>query len=319
MMSKLTTGTDASGALRYDIEKEKAQVLFKNNVFGHTAEEMGKEFRAVSDQRNIKNNTFHISLSLDKENATPEQWKIVTETYLEKMGFDLSKAQYVATLHSNSAHPHLHLCVNRIQLDGSVISDSKSYERSHQATRAAELASGLTQYVKTAEMGRDGKMANLRSTIKDALFDSKSYTEFKTNLQKHGIEIIENKSKNTDRVSGISFKLESTGQTWKGSAVGKDYSYNSIQKALNPQHTNTAKPVNEAAAQAKPHPHRGASPQTAVSAANAGAATQARVNAQQSAKDSHTSQAKNSQAEDERKRLSAIKHADRENEDEDEL
>ena len=181
----------------------------------------------------MKNNTFHVSLSLDKERATNEQWRLAADAYMKSMGFDPNKAQYVLTRHADTAHDHVHITANRVQLDGSVISDSKTFERSHSATRMAELASGLTIFQKSEEMGNDGKMANLRSTIKDALYSSKNYDEFKTTLkQNHGIEVIENRSKTTGYVSGISYKTLDTGQTWKGSAIGKEFSYSNINKTL---------------------------------------------------------------------------------------
>lgn len=238
MISKLRIGQNATGTLAYDIEKEGAEVLYKNNIFGETAAEMGAEMRAVSDQRSMKNNTFHISLSLDKERATGEQWKLAVDAYMVKMGFDLTKAQYVVTRHTDAKHDHVHITANRLMLLGSIVSDSKTFERSHAATRAAELASGLQVFQKSAEIGVDGKMANLRSTIKYALHNSNSYDEFKTTLkQNHGIEVIENRSKTTSYISGISYKTLDTGQAWKGSAIGKEYSYSNINKMLSSELT----------------------------------------------------------------------------------
>lgn len=312
MISKLKIGQNATGALKYDIEKEKAEVLYKNNIFGETAEEMGAEMRAVSDQRSMKNNTFHISLSLDKERATGEQWKLAADAYMVKMGFDLTKAQFVVTRHNDTQHDHIHITCNRVQLDGSVISDSKTFERSHSATRAAEIASGLQIFQKSEEMGNDGKMANLRSTIKTALYSSKTYDEFKTALKNSSIEIIENKSKTSGHISGISYKIEASGQTWKGSAVGKEFSYSNINKTLGNELN--AENSKSGAKQAQKS-GRSQSP-AQNTAANVGAATQARVDAQRGKKDSEISKAKNSASEDEQKRLQAIKQAEQQDEDE---
>lgn len=313
MISKLKIGTDAGGALKYDIEKEKAIVLYRNNIFGETAAEMGAEMRAISDQRSMKNNTFHISLSLDKEKATTEQWKLAANAYMQKMGFDLTKAQFVITRHSDTQHDHIHLTCNRVQLDGSVISDSKTFERSHQATRAAEIASGLQIFQKSQEIGKDGKMANLRSTIKDALYSSKSYDEFKTALKSSGIEVIENHSKTTGYISGISYKTIESGQTWKGSAIGKEYSYNSIQKTL----AQEIKAENIQQKQSVKQQGKSAAPTTSAgTAATVGAATQARADAERGKKDSEIGKAKNSANQDESKRLQAIKQAEQQDEEE---
>lgn len=232
MIGKITAAAGAAGVIGYDVNKEKAEILFKNNLFGESVEEMAAEMRAVSDQRNVKMDTWHISLSLDdKEVGTKEQWIAAANAALESLGFDISKTQYLLTLHRDSAHSHTHLALNRIMLDGSIVSDSNIRRRCHEAARAAEKASGLAPFVQTKEMGQHGKMAQLRSTIDAAVKNSKSFDEFKTTLISSGIEIIENSSK-TGFVRGMSYKLLESGQVWKGSAVGKAYSYASIKNAL---------------------------------------------------------------------------------------
>ncbi len=311
MISKVSTHKGAAGALKYDIEKQNAQVLYKNNIYSESATDMSAEMRAVSDQRSMKNNTFHISLSLDKERATDEQWRAAVDTYMKKLGFDLGKAQFVVTRHTDSEHDHVHLTASRVQLDNSVISDSNIRYRSHEATRAAEKAAGLTILTKDTELTKVGKMSQLRSDIKSALSSSSSYTDFKSNLQKSGIELIENRSKTTGFVSGISYKIEATQQVWKGSAVGKDFSYNAISKSFENESQlskNDASKSQQKSSSAK---------QThAPDASTAGAATQARVDAERSKKDTHTSKAKQSDSEAENKRLAGIRHAEREDEDE---
>ena len=142
MISNITIGGGFKGALRYAYEKESAKPLYRNGVFGKDAGAIAGEMRAVADQKNIKNPVFHISLSLDNEHGSDEQWKLASEAYLTKMGFDLEKSQYTVTRHKDTKHDHCHIIANRVMLDGRVVSDSNSFKRSHEATRSAEAAAG---------------------------------------------------------------------------------------------------------------------------------------------------------------------------------
>ena len=196
MISNITIGGGFKGALRYAYEKESAKPLYRNGVFGKDAGAIAGEMRAVADQKNIKNPVFHISLSLDNEHGSDEQWKLASEAYLTKMGFDLEKSQYTVTRHKDTKHDHCHIIANRVMLDGRVVSDSNSFKRSHEATRSAEAAAGLNAFDKTAQQTLKGKLHGLKSHINDSLAQHKNYQAFKAEksakdmaniAQKHGL------------------------------------------------------------------------------------------------------------------------------------
>lgn len=282
------------------MEKADAQVIKLHGLYTQSHTDIAQEMRAISDLRNIKNPVMHISLSLDNERASDEQWQKAADAYLIKMGFDLDKTQYALIRHSDSKHDHVHIIANRVQLDGSVISDSNTYKRSHEATRASEIAAGLTVLTKEHQSSQKGKMHDLRSSIYTALSQNKDYALFKLALAQNGINIIENRSKTTGHLSGLSYELAESGQVWKGSAIGKDYSLNGLEK----QGLQTGRPLIVSQDQSN-------NPQTntkKMQIHSSASQIQSRVDAEKAKADGNTSKAKASAQSDENKRLQVIKH-----------
>ena len=83
----------------------------------------------------------------------------------------------------------------------------------------------------TAQHTSIGKLHDLKSSIKDSLDQHKKYSDFKADLADKGIAIMENRSVSTGKISGISYKINESGQTWKGSSLGKDYSINGLARS----------------------------------------------------------------------------------------
>ncbi|PWK65782.1 relaxase/mobilization nuclease-like protein [Mucilaginibacter oryzae] len=95
---------------------------------------------------NLRRYVYHTSLNFPKEDQaqlSKEKLLSVARDYLEAMGF--SNNQYLIFLHHEADHPHLHLLVNRICFDGSIVSDSNNFKRSEAIVRVLENRYGLTQ------------------------------------------------------------------------------------------------------------------------------------------------------------------------------
>lgn len=321
MIANVSQGATFGGAISYVMQKTDAETLYQNNVYGENSEEIAAEMQAVSDMRNFARPVLHMSLSLDKdENATDVQWKLAADAYMKKLGFDLDKAQFVVVRHKDAEHDHIHICANLVQLDNSIVKDFQINRRSHEAAREAELASGLKVFVKTDELKDEGKMHDLRTSVDAALNSYKNYDHFKSALSDAGISVLENRSKTTGYLSGISFELKSTGQVWKASELGKTYSLNGLER--NGLETGRPQQIQATKAEAKTHqidakshakPSQKSNGQSHTPSA---AATQARVDAERGRNNSYTAQAKGAAAGEEAKRLQLLKQKEHENEDE---
>ncbi|WP_054890206.1 relaxase/mobilization nuclease domain-containing protein [Pseudomonas sp. NBRC 111129] len=99
--------------------------------------EMIKEFDQVETLRRLSIDSdkpikpvFHAMLSLRPgESLTTAQWRTAVQTYLADLGFDETN-QYVAVMHQDKDHQHVHIVANRIRLDDTFSMVKDSNERS---------------------------------------------------------------------------------------------------------------------------------------------------------------------------------------------
>lgn len=228
MIGRISLGNGFSGALRYD-EKEGSE-LIATNCASTSAVEMAREMRLVANSNShCKKPVFHTSLSLPKvDKLTNEQWQKIGERYLDLMKFE--GHQFAITRHSDSKHDHIHICVNRVNMQtGKAWSDSKSKYREMETLRAIEKEFGLTKVDKNYMPERNGSFESLKSKIDDSLkVAGADFSKFKNSLEKSGVKVIENRSERTGRIAGLSFHSQGE-KVFKGSQLGKGYSVNGLQ------------------------------------------------------------------------------------------
>ncbi len=146
MIAKTSIGGSFAGALNYGAdEKEQgknATLIFKNNLVGDSPMSMAKEMENVSKFSRCSKPVWHTSLSWQiGEQPSQEQLLKATNFYCEQIGADLSRHQVAVYQHHDTAHPHIHIYLNRIPLDGSTaLSDSHYKYKAKQISRAMELA-----------------------------------------------------------------------------------------------------------------------------------------------------------------------------------
>lgn len=242
MIAKLIKGSGFRGALEYDLQEQKGQIL-ETNMAGQTPRELAKEFGVIRALRpNLTKAVCHVSLSISPdEKLNDEQWKSVAGSYLQYMGF--KSCQYVATKHTDTEHPHIHLVINRISVEGQVVSDSHDYQKQESLMRKLEQELNL----KTVESSREAKRKSLtkgevehsvrtgepstrmllQKVIDSTLQSSLTLEAFTQKLEEQGVKTRLNQG-STGFVSGISFSLNEV--ALKGSDLGKNYTWKSLQK-----------------------------------------------------------------------------------------
>lgn len=156
MIGKVTTGTNFKGLLQY-LQKQDAELVTKN-ILGEDPNQMTKEFMMVSQQNSkVEKPVKHFVLSFsgeDKERLNPDILQKITKGYLKKMGYENN--QFVAYKHNDTDHTHLHIAVNRVDMNLKGVNDSFEKRRSREVMRSFEKQYGLTV---TAEAGQ-GKDSN---------------------------------------------------------------------------------------------------------------------------------------------------------------
>lgn len=234
IISKITKGSNAGGALKYDIEKEGATLL-ETNLASTDRQGMAAEFEAVAASNSrCKANVIHVSLSSGNQRLNDDQWREAGKVYMKEMGLDQNEHQYTLTRHSDTGHDHCHLSINRINMKtGKAWSDSNDRKKSHEACRKVEKKLGLEA---TRTETKEGRFEQTKTDLNNAVKASRGrgLEGLKDEMQARGYTINVNSSKSTGKVSGISIKANTDGKSWKASELRKG-GYRGMEKQLNEQ------------------------------------------------------------------------------------
>lgn len=186
-------------------EREHVELL-GGTTAGETLEELAQEYAAVADLRpGLGKNTVHMSINFHPEERElePHIHLAICEHWAKGMGFEV----WTAVNHGD----HNHICASRIQLDGSVVSDSHDFKRSEKLIREIEEkfdlirvdASHLLEPDRAIEHGPAVKMMDimradqgeisikfqLANLLDRAMEDKPTATEFAERVQDAGVDI----------------------------------------------------------------------------------------------------------------------------------
>lgn len=260
MIAKISKGTSAADPLAYQEKKIQKGVgeRIGGNVFGSNAREIAIEFGITQSLRpNLKNVVFNASLNLATgENASNEDFLKMAEVYLQEMGF--TNNQHVIFRHYDREHQHIHFIINRVTLDGQVVSDNNDFARSEKAMRLIEQQFGLTPVIDSKmaknkqlskgqievfrKTGQAPVQVQLQHIINEAIEDKPNLINFVNRLSKDGVNV--HIHHNNDNVFGISYELD--GVCFKGSSLGKGYTWNKLKNQIDYEHERDFKSISTA-------------------------------------------------------------------------
>lgn len=239
MTAKIIKGTSFSGAIGYMLsKKEKAEILKAEGVRVEPKELTAKCFELQASMHpTVKKPVWHISLNFseqDKAKLTNEKMVEIAEAYLQKM--NIKNTQYLIVRHHDRKHPHIHLCINRIDNNGKLISDKNEKFRSTAVCKELTQKYGL--YFATGKenvnrerlIGYDKTKYEIFDALKRAIPESKTWSELEKQLKKNGITFQFKTSGKTDKIQGIIF--EKDGIKINGSKVDRNCSYSKIDRQI---------------------------------------------------------------------------------------
>jgi len=249
MIAKIIKGKDFYGVLAYNDQKVgqgSAHIIDANIGLGSTIENTNS-FNAVRALRpNLGKAVLHVSLNLPyQDRLSDKEFAKLGHDYLKEMGFDDN--QYIIYRHHDQKHQHIHIIANRVGYSGKVVSDAKDLFRSKNILRKLEVDYKLTQLdgtivkkespISQQEIEKALRTGNapiryiLLEKLKHAIHKSENTQGFIEKLDAQNVHPRFNVSSTTGRVSGISFEYERT--IYKGSTLGRGYSWNAIIKQIN--------------------------------------------------------------------------------------
>lgn len=273
MTGNQVKGKGFRGALRYNLEKvEKKMAEVLDHSFVSVSEKsIMKEVRMIRMQRpNLQKYFYHTSINFPPhEDLSNEKMKQIAHDYLKRNGF--GQHQFIMFRHHDADHPHLHILVNRIGYDGTVLSDSNDFARSEKVLRELEKKYNLTEVISSREakeraMTKDelemmkrtntpSQKMQLQVLIKSVLQSGRKLTctEFIAALESKGIRVQFNQA-STGYVSGISYSYKGLVST--GAKLGNDFKWTSIKNTIDYEQERDRAAIHETNVRTKSvHPH----------------------------------------------------------------
>lgn len=182
--------------------------------------------------RRAKKKTQHIILSWKRDdNITGGKIDQILNDFMNQ--FAERESMWVAIRHPDTdSHIHLHIALNRIRKDGSLVSDSFSAKEAIDICRALEEKYQLQKLESNKYINENREIEYLKMIIAKALPKSKTIDQFKKILEDSNYKILLGR--------GITFVNQSNGSKIKGSAISRSFSLKGIQDIIEQNNLNKA-------------------------------------------------------------------------------
>jgi hypothetical protein len=192
-----------------------------------------------------KNNMISIVLSpsiKDGSQMSDNQLKNITENFLKELDLDPKQRQFIAFVHTEKDHKHVHILMNRVKADGKLLKDSFISKYAQEAAHKAALAYGLTSakdLKETAELSRKNSNKDVKNIIKKANYlvlkeKPKNLKVYQTEMAKRGIQVLPSINKQGN-IQGFRFIHDATGTNLKASEVDRNMKLNELFTAESPE------------------------------------------------------------------------------------
>ena len=200
MIAKIIKGTSFSGMITYMLGKREgmARILDGEGVrIDATSNEIAVDFNLQASMRpNLKKPVCHTILSFsseDSERLDDDKMVDIAREYLRQMGY--SDTQFLIVRHMDRKHPHLHICINRVNNYGNTISDSNEKFRSTKICRELtdkyhlKLGEGKTEVKRNRLRGSDKVRYTIYDAITEVLPKCTNWEQLVSALQKQSIDV----------------------------------------------------------------------------------------------------------------------------------
>lgn len=260
MIGKVKVNKSFGAMCQYVLQEKTpdkgAEVLAAHGVRTDSAAHMATDFDAVRAMRpGLGKAVLHVALAFpaeEKQKVTNEVMGRIAVDYLKGLNIDPENTQWAVVRHQDKAHPHMHLVVNRVDLDGQTVSDQFIGSRSVDVCKRIEQQYGLIvadqvgqqqareigptpkeQKATTLKEQQSAEWSRARQAIGRALSytvgQARSFDELREMLRARsiGLELTRRKDGSP---AGVVFAQD--GHRVKGSQVSREYSAGNLEKGF---------------------------------------------------------------------------------------
>lgn len=257
MIGKVKVNQSFGAMCRYVLQEQApdkgAEVLAAHGVRTDSAEHMAADFNVVRAMRpTLGKAVLHVALAFpveEKEKLTNEMMGRIAQDYLKGLNIDPENTQWAVVRHQDKTHPHMHLVVNRVDLDGQTVSDQFIRSRSVDVCKGIEQQYGLVvadqvgrrqareigptpaqAKATTLKEQQSAEWSRARQEIGQALSytagQARSFDELGEALRPRGIELELTRRKDGSPAGAV---FAQGGHRVKGSQVGRAYSAGNLE------------------------------------------------------------------------------------------
>lgn len=236
-----------SALANYVMQDEKGYELCRNGLSGEKPTEILHEMKIIQDlNQRAEKKTFSMVISPEKQEGkklSNKELREITKDFMKKLGVDPEKQQYIAYVHTEKAHKHIHIIANRVQENGKLIPDNhigkKAQWAGHEVAKKRGLTSAKEKMIdklKTIEFQKDLDRAVKNEIINKHEFiiskfpnSMESYMKQMNNL---GVKVIPTINKQ-GQVQGHRMMDLATGKDFKASEIHRNLGLkNIIEKGI---------------------------------------------------------------------------------------
>ena len=133
----------------YVIDDQKGIEILRNNLCGETPIELFQEMKILQNlNQNATNKLISMVLSPyidDGEKLSKKQLQNLTKEFLKELEIDTNQSQFIAFMHTEKRHRHIHILLNRVDEKGKLLKDhhigKKAQWAAHRVAEKNELVS----------------------------------------------------------------------------------------------------------------------------------------------------------------------------------
>jgi hypothetical protein len=241
MISKAKSCIGGFSLFQYVINENKGYELFRNGVCGETALEIFQEMKIIQDQnQRAKNKLFSFVLSPNIEEGkrmTKTQLKNLLKDYFLDLGFIPEKEQFLAFVHDEKQHIHIHILMNRIQQNFQLHNDHFIGLRAQwSAHRTAEKFGLISAKQIRIEKIKEAEKESVQKSLKTEIFKKHqtvltgnplSLENYISRMYKLGISFIPSITKQ-GQLQGFRLRDQESQEEFKASDIHKSLSLKNL-------------------------------------------------------------------------------------------
>ena len=205
MIGKVKSCIGGTALANYVMKDVKGYELLRNNLSGMTPTQILQEMKIIQNlNQKAQYKTLSLVLSPEKiegKKLTNKELQEMKLDFLKELKIDTKNQQYLAFVHTEKEHKHIHIICNRVKDDGTLVSDNfigkKAQWAAHRIAKERGLISAkerMIENLKNIEQGKDNKRAIKNKILEKhnlvMKINPKSMEEYKHKMYDFGIKVI---------------------------------------------------------------------------------------------------------------------------------